>query len=180
MAQVDLINYIPDILKAVREVQALCLAEDPDIEKTWNAYYGVFDDQFANDLTENGAKRWEQMLKISPKSTDSLETRRFRILARLNEQLPYTMTTLRNQLDLLCGSEGYRLELDNENYIISVRVELNAKGKYDEVEMTLRKQVPANMFIDLQVLYNTWYRVKQKKWSDLKTKTWYGIRNEVI
>ncbi|WP_369681129.1 hypothetical protein [Anaerotruncus colihominis] len=42
------------------------------------------------------------MLGIRPRGTDSVEARRAAVLARLNEQLPFTERTLRLMLDGVC------------------------------------------------------------------------------
>ena len=176
----DLMKYIPPILQDVAEFKALAIAENPEFDEGWIASANIRYDQFIMTLTENGLKRWEGILDITPKLTDTLDLRRFRILARLNEQTPYTYRTVKGQIELLCGENNYTFDLQNEIYKLKVRVGLAAKGKLDEVNLTLRKTVPANIVIDLALLYNQHMTLGLFTHQMLKNYTHDGLRNEVI
>lgn len=176
----DLINYLPQVLKEVRELKAIVTAEQPEIIDLWDALEEALNDQFINDATEKGVKRLESILKVVPKATDSLDVRKYRIFARFNEQLPYTFKKLQNQLVRLCGENGFRVELDHELYKLIVKVELTAKGKFDEVDSLLKRTAPANMIIDLSLLYNQHQLLASFTHSQLANYTHYELRNEVI
>ena len=78
----------------------------------------AFNDQFVNSATVNGVERWEKSWESKPKGTDTLDARKFRILSRLNEQLPYTLPVLKSMLQSLCGEDGYSVEVQNELYTL--------------------------------------------------------------
>lgn len=176
----NLIDYLPDVLKEYQEIIAIMQSEQPEVSSLWGCITNVLNDQFVMDATTNGILRWEKILGISPKGTDTLDLRKFRILARLSEQRPYTFTSLRQQMATLCGEEGYRIEVDNETYTLIVKVELTAKGKYDEVNSLLLRIVPANMIIDLSLLYNQYLTLSTFTYSNLSAYTYEQLRNEVI
>ena len=111
-------------------------------------------------------------MQINAKDTDDLDFRRFRILSKLNEQLPYSFKTLELQLQTLCGEDGYKMMLRNENYTLIVRIGLTVKNQFDEVNNTLRRYVPANIVIDLSLLYNTY--------KELERYTYLDLREEVL
>lgn len=177
---INLIEYVPPILAETKEFQAICAAENVELERLRTAYLNLFADQFIQTATENGIARLEKIMGIVPKGTDSLEVRRFRLLARKQEKLPYTKWTLPEQLAALCGADGYSFAVDYAAREIAVRVALTAKGMYDAVELLLLKQRPVNMVIDLSLLYNQWITLSTMQWSELSTKTWYQVRNEVV
>ena len=177
---INLIEYVPPILAETKEFQAICAAENTELERLRTAYLNLFADQFIQTATENGISRLEKIMGIVPKGTDSLEVRRFRLLARKQEKLPYTKWTLPEQLAALCGADGYSLNIDHAARRIAVRVALTAKGMYDAVELLLLKQRPANMVIDLSLLYNQWLTLATKTWGDMTATTWHSARNEVI
>lgn len=177
---INLIQYVPSILAETTEFKAICAAETVEIERLRTAYINLFADQFIQDATENGIARLEKIMGVVPKGTDTLETRRFRLLARKQEKLPYTKWTLPEQLAALCGDDGYSLTIDYSTRKIITRVALGVKGMYDAVELLLLKQRPANMVVDLSLLYNQWITLNSKRWSELSTKTWYQARNEVV
>ena len=177
---INLIEYVPPILAETREFKAIFAAENVEIERLRTSYLNLFADQFIQTATENGIARLEKIMGIVPKGTDSLEVRRFRLLARKQEKLPYTKWTLPEQLAALCGDDGYSLNIDHTARKISVRVALTVKGMYDAVELLLLKQRPANMVIDLTLLYNQWVTLATKTWAELSGITWYQARNEVV
>ena len=177
---INLIEYVPPILAETKEFQAICAAENAEIERLRTAYLNLFADQFIQTATENGIARLEKIMGIVPKGTDSLEVRRFRLLARKQEKLPYTKWTLPEQLAALCGDDGYSLNIDHAARKIAVRVALTVKGMFDAVELLLLKQRPANMVVDLSLLYNQWLTLATKKWGDMTATTWHDARNEVI
>lgn len=178
--EVNLIEYLPGIMKELREFKAISNAENPELFFLWDAIEDAFNDQFVNYATERGVKRWESTLGITPKGTDALEIRKFRIISRLNEELPYTYEKLKMQLETLCGEKGYSLELLNNEYKLIVRVELSVRGKFAEVESLLNRTVPANIVIDLSLMYNQHSALAKYTHSQLGSSTHYQLRNEVI
>lgn len=167
-------------MQEIREFKVLSEVESPKHEAVWQAVEDALNDQFANTLTTNGCKRWESIMEIEAKDTDDIDFRRFRILSRLNEQLPYTYRVLALQLKTLCGDDGYIMELQNANYKLIVKVALEAKNQYNDVNKTLRRYVPANIVIDLSLLYNTYEMLEPYTYAQLTTLTYNDIREEVL
>ena len=177
----QLIEYLPPVIRNVREYKAIMNnGEQAEISALWDAVDAAFNDQFVSSATVNGVERWEKILDIKPRGTDSLNARKFRILSRLNEQLPYTLPVLKNMLQSLCGEDGYSVEVENDLYTLKVKIALVAKSNFDDVDVLLRRVVPANMIIELELKYNTWGIIKEFTWGFLKTKTWKEIKNEVL
>ncbi len=178
--EIDILNYLPEFLQDFREFQELAASENPEIRALWGSLENVMKEQFINDSTENGVKRWEAILKINPKGSDSLDVRKFRILTRLNEKLPYTYKKLAQQLETLCGESGYSLELRNYEYKLIVRVALTAKSMLAEVEKLLARIVPVNMYVDLSLLYNQNLAFESYTNAQLRVYTHEQLRSEVF
>jgi hypothetical protein len=176
----NLIDYLPPVLKKVREYQAITNAENPEFQQVFDTSEEVLSNLFIHDATEYGVGRWEKILGIVPKATESLDSRKFRILTRLNERLPYTMRTLKQQLETLCGKDGYSVELYNDVYTIKVKINLIAKSKFDDVDALLQRIVPANMIINLIIMYNQHLTLKQFTHGYLQRYTHNQLRNEVF
>jgi hypothetical protein len=155
-------------------------SEQPEIEGLWSALEDALKDQFVPEASINGILRLEHILNIAPKGTDSLNDRRFRILARLNEQLPYTFRSLDEKLTTLCGADGYTMELIHGDYTLKVRIELVVRAQYDEVDRLLKNIVPANIFIDLSLRYNQHMTLGTYTHAHLGLFTHYALRNELI
>lgn len=177
----QLMNYLPHILREVREFKAILNdAEQPEMVAMWGAADDALKDQFVVDATENGVARWEKILGITSKATATLDERKFTILSRINEQIPFTLRTLEEALDSLCGSDGYSVQLKENEYTLIVKVALVAASNYNDVKNLLDRVVPANMVIRLEVLYNPHNIFKASTHQELNAYTHYQLRNEVF
>ena len=175
-----LIDYLPPVLQQTREMQAVMEGEQPAVAGLWDAWKTVLDALFVRYANEQGLARWERMLGIRPRGTDSMEVRRVAVLARLNEQLPFTERTLRLMLDGVCGPGGYTLEIIYRGYRVFVRVHLWEKRAMDEAAALLGRVVPANMVIDLGLRYNTHRMLRPRLHRMLRGTTHRALREEVL
>lgn len=175
-----LIGYIPTVLKEVKQYQALTYAEQPEIFSLFDGIQIVLNNQFVQTSTEIGVERWEKILNIVPKATYTLDERKFTILSRLAEELPFSYRMLEQILDKLCGENGYWMELNHDSYELTVKVALVAKNNFDDVGRLLNRVVPVNLIINLSIRYNTWGIIKGFTWGQLKSKTWREIKEEVL
>ena len=87
-------DYIPNILKEVREFKAIGESEQPQLNLIYEAIESVMSNQFIETAMEYGVARMEKGVRIIPKATDTLEERKFRLLTKYNEDTPYTMKNL--------------------------------------------------------------------------------------
>ena len=175
-----LIDYLPPVLQQTREMQAVMEGEQPAVAGLWDAWKTVLDALFVRYANEQGLARWERMLGIRPRGTDSMEVRRVAVLARLNEQLPFTERTLRLMLDGVCGPGGYTLEIIYREYRVFVRVHLWEKRAMDEAAALLGRVVPANMVIDLGLRYNTHRMLRPRMYRMLRGTKHRALREEVL
>ena len=180
LKEVDISVYLPEVVKHYREIVGITEAENPELTMLWTSADSVFLDQFIETLTDNGCKRWEKILDIKPRDTDTLQVRRFRIKARINEDLPYTWRALEKVLDTMCGKGAYAMTLYNEEYRLVILLELTVKKLFDEVEQSVKRMIPANLILDIRLRYNTWGQVKVLTWGDLKNRTWKDVKEEVL
>ncbi len=178
--QVDMMRKIPDVLKDVREIKALIDTENIEMNLLNAALALYLNNTFVETADSYGIGRWEAMLQIVPKLTDTLDERRFRVLSRINERLPFTIRSLEQQLATLCGPSGYTVELLHEQYLLKVRVELTAKSKLEDVRAMLTRVVPANIVIDLDLRYNRHSDFDGFTHEELSAYTHQQLRDEVI
>lgn len=150
-----LYDYLPGVLQEVREYKALCLGEQPEIYAIFEGIDLALKNMFVMPATEYGVKRWERLLNIIPPGNYTLEERKFAILARLGEFLPYTYRMLERLLTSLCGVDGFSIDLKHNLYSIQVNVKLAALNKAREVEKMLKRVIPANLVISLGIEYNS-------------------------
>lgn len=180
LKEVDITGYQPTVIKDYREFKALAGTENPELTQAWTSSDIVFLNQFIDTLTEEGCKRWEKMLKIQVMGTDTLETRRFRILSRLNENLPYTYRMLQSYLDTLCGEGNYQMTLYANDYRLKILLELGIKKMFDDVESAVKRMIPANLILEVALRYNQHSTVGQYTHGQLAQWTHQEIREEAL
>jgi len=173
-------SYFPDLLKEMREFQKLAEAENPELLFLWDELGMILDNQFLDTAKQTGVARREKMLKISPKATDTLDERKFRLLARYNENIPYTLRALHSQLTILCGKDGYRLEINYGSFSLKAKLELTNKKNFEAVEEMLERIVPVNMLLKVELLYNQHQLLHQFTHEAMKAYSHFALREEAL
>ena len=140
------------------------------------------DDLLANQFIKTagnlGLSRWEKILGITPKGTDTLDDRRFRVLARLNEELPYTLPQLRVILENLCGPGNSSAEVTD--YTLLVKVGVAAKKNFEDVQNLLERVAPVNLVLVVQQLFNIHETLKGFTHAQLAWYTHLEVRTEEL
>ena len=178
--EINLVEYLPGFLREIEDFFYLSETENPEIVDLWEALAQVEKEQFLEDSSEFAVIRWEKILVITPNDDDTLEQRKFRIATRLSQQLPYTYNSLENNLKTICGEDGYLLQVDPVACTISIRVTLEVKFMYDEVERLLERVLPCNLLLDFRLLFNRHKDLKRFAHSQLHTMTHRIIKEEVL
>ena len=172
-------DYLPIFIQEYAEIDAIMNAEQTSVERAWTGAENVLKDQFVVDATENGVKRWESILNMNPKGTYTLDERKFNILVKLKEQLPYTMSTLKSALSSLCGEDGYFLKVDNDKYTITVKLALYNENNVVTVSELLDRMIPANM-IKSVTLFNTHSMIHAYTHEFLSQFTYREVREQIL
>ena len=138
-----LIDYLPYVVRNYAELVGIMTAEQPVFERAWQDADELLTNQFITIAGEMGLSRWEKILEIVPRGTDSLEDRRFRILSRLNDMTPYTLPQLRKMLVTLFG-EG-KTSADVTEYTLSVQVPAPTRAQEQALWEMIDRIKPANI-----------------------------------
>lgn len=176
----NLIEYLPYIVREYEEFRGIAAGEQPEFELAWNQTKEILDSQFILQAGNPGLSRWEKLFHIVPKATDSLEDRRFRVLSRFNEELPYTMPRLQIILQTLCGENNFTVEFQPETYELIVRIGLAAKNNFSDVASLLERVTPTNLLLDISLLYTTHAEIGQFTHAQLAAYSHHYLRNEVL
>lgn len=126
-----LYDYLPAFLHTVHELMAIMQAEQPEFEALWKATDDVMNERYVDSATIYGVQRWESILQITPKATETLEERKSRIKQRIGLILPYTLPWLKTSLAAQFGADNYSVELDK--YVLYLAV----NPKDEDAENTL-------------------------------------------
>lgn len=173
-------DYLPPILLKTYEFPLLCETEQVEFDRLAAAADAVLDAQFLSTAGEYAIQRYEKIFGVVPQDTDTIDERRFKVLTRINTQLPFSVRRLRQQLATLCGEDGYKLEVGGGKYTLSVKVALTAKRNQQAVEELLADIVPANMVCTTSLLYNQHADLTRFTHAQLALLTHFEIREEVL
>jgi len=175
-----LIDYLPNFLKEAYEYKEIMATEQPEFILAWKKATQAKDDQFLQTLTLSGIERWEKMMKIQHKYTDSIEDRRFRIYLRMLEKPPYTYEYLVEKLKNICGKGGYYINLDTDNFYLEIRLSLHRKNNIEDVRELLDRILPANIKLFLDYMYNKHEQLTVYTHRKLGKSTHEQLREEVL
>ena len=180
MERLEIIEYLPLFVQEYREIKEIMSTEQKELNTLWEECRKTLVNNFIPTADEMGIEKYESIFGILKYADATLEERKFRILTYINGQLPYTYRALENNLTTLCGPDGFKLELDHDNYYISVKVELTAKNNVEAVRELLHRVLPANLVIDLQLIYNQYKTLAKHTHGSLSKYTHRQLRNEVL
>lgn len=170
----------PKIIKNIDEIKALYEMEDVTGKAIETAIVGVGQDIHIATATINGIARRENVLKIKPLDTDTLEDRRFRVDAKWNDTYPYTLPNLQYRLDELVGVGNYTLLIDYDAMKMTCRLALERKEMYNAVVTLIDKIVPLNIMLDISVLYNRQIELAPYTHDQLSSMTHRTLKEETI
>lgn len=175
-----LLEYLPQYMQEFLHIQHIMNAEQPEFDLAWGESENALNNMFISHANENGIKRWETMLGISPKDTDTLEERRFRLQMHMQQDLPYTFIKLKEALTIICGAGNFSINLQHKNYHIEIKIALTNANNYEEVVKLLQKMIPANMTQDVQIMWNSHAVLGAFTYAQLSAYTQQQLRNEVL
>ena len=92
--EVDLVSYLPEFLREYIELKKILDVQQPEVQLLEDLTEKLKDNQFILFADTQGIEKFEQMLKIQALDDDTLENRRFRIMSRWNNKIPYTVQTV--------------------------------------------------------------------------------------
>lgn len=175
-----IIEYLPEFIQEYREIEEVMNSEQVELDELWIEQTNTLNNSFVMDADEVGVSRYESMLGIIKKPTESLEDRKFNILVQINEQLPYTMTALNSKLENLCGVNGYVIILSSAIYTIAIKVALTAKNNFYAVQEMMKRILPCNLIYTVSIIYNQHETLAAFTHGQLAAYTHSDIRNEVL
>lgn len=146
--EIVLIDYLPPFLQGYREIQAIMTAENPEFQAVSDEGQVVLDNTFIMYCSEKGIARFEKMLGIYPLPTDTLDSRRSRVLTRWNDVVPYTLKAFISKLSALQGNDNIQITFFNDQYKIQVVTHLEKHGQQDDLAYLFRTVIPCNLVVE--------------------------------
>lgn len=178
--EVNILEHWPPVLHEIKEYLEIANAENPTLNALWQNIENEMNNRFIVTSDADGLSRREKALKMAVPSTDSIETRRFRLLARYQEQAPYTWTLLERLLDGLLGAGKYVLTRNVDEKWVRVEIELTVKGQFEAVDLMMERMTPQDMQLTVTLRYNQHILLAQYTHAQLASYTHQQLREDVI
>jgi hypothetical protein len=146
-----ILNYYPPVIKQIREIQAIAKAEDLEFEKLKLAINEVLNNMFVFTANERGIKRFETILGITPKSTQTLDDRRINIIAMMNRR-KMSLSELTAMLSNY--SEGIEL-INNISDMTMIVILNNDASSIEALNKVVDEILPMNIYFEFSLQRET-------------------------
>lgn len=176
--KVDLIMYLPSVMKRYLEIQKIMQTENPEFDLLWDADGLIRLNLYIITAQEEGLKRYERILGITPAPDDGFETRRSRIIARWNDFTPYTLKYLIGLLSILANGH-FEIKTNFPSYEINITVTLTASGAVDDLAYILKNIIPCNLTVISKNEINVGITGEMRFASGVKETITYFITNDI-
>lgn len=153
MREVNILNYLPEFMQEYKEIKCILELENKELQKEYEEIERAFNNSFIFSTDKQGIAIFEKMMKIYPKSTDTLQERQNRVYAKWNAVLPYTWKWLGEYLTAYFNDTNTVATpvLFNQDYRLDIR--LKKEEQFNEhdynVFKELRVLIPANLTLNI-------------------------------
>ena len=148
--EIDLLSYWMPLLRQLKEFKEIAKTEEPELRYILEAIDRTLNNMFIDTADEYGIKRFEDMMGIYPDEGATLDSRKFAVLVKWNDKVPYTDNELYNRLISLCGSaDKFTITERYNEYAIDIATHLGVAGAFDTVALMLREMLPSNLVLNL-------------------------------
>lgn len=151
---VNTLSYWMPILQKIKEFQEIAKTEDVELNLLYAEAESVLKNMFIDSSDEYGVSRLEKIIGITPDTEDTLEQRKFRILSRWNDRVPYTDRELYNRLLNLCGEGNFTILENYTEYELDIITVIGVVGGFDETCRILDLMLPCNLVVTISNVLN--------------------------
>ncbi len=174
-----MLNYYPEIIKEIYEIQAIIDGEYPEFELTDEAMRGIANNAYLPTMDEARICQWEKLLKINPLPNSTAEDRRDNIIARIRGTGKLNTEAINNIVNAFTNGQAVS-RIENSVLYVGILPPLNNKQfKFANVEKELANRVPAHLGLSVLRVYGSWQDIKNDfaEWNEVKTDfaTWEDV-----
>lgn len=111
-----LLEYLPPFLREYYEFKQLCKSGDIEVSSIDKAVDWNFDSAFISDCDETVLSKYEKFLGIISSSSQSLETRKNKVLLQWNTIASMTLPQFVSKLQGYCGKDNIYVDTSREQF----------------------------------------------------------------
>lgn len=173
----QMLEYYPEIIKAIREFRELIATQSVPITDIHNQLTKILINAYISTSDINQVSKWEEFLGIVPlpQGDDSeerwLSDRRETIIARLYTPQKLNHRTINDIVKIFTGGTADTYFKDGTIHVIITPPRDNKQYKFENVEQELRNKIPAHLMFHIERNYNVWSEIKNgNTWADVNSK----------
>lgn len=171
----QMLNYYPEIIKGIREFQALIKAQSLQVDEIHRELTKLLSNAYISTADEEQIEKWERLLGIIPLPQGGddketwLEDRRETILARLYTTDKLNTKSISDIVSIFTNGTAKSYFKDGTVHVLISPPKGNKQYKFANVERELKKKVPAHLSFQVDREYYTWLQVKNTyaTWNDV-------------
>lgn len=167
-----------EAVRGIPDLDQFNEAVDKQMAKVRTETDRLDEDNFFENMSESRVERWEKMLPLTPRTTDTLEERRFAVHAKVIDKLPYSYRVILRELRALAEDAEMETGYDEYGATATIRIGLASESKITDVAAMLDKKLPLDVYFEIIVMYNTWEEAKRYTWGELKEMTWGQVKTD--
>lgn len=141
---VNLWQYLPGFLRRYRELDKLLAAEQPEFQSVVDDCEKSLDNLFILTADDTALTRFENLLGIYPLKSDSLDSRKARVMIHWVDLTPYTLRTLKDKIINIQTNKNVDIYFSNP-YEITIVTRLEKHGQVDSLAYLLNAVLPVNL-----------------------------------
>jgi hypothetical protein len=180
-----MLNYYPEVIKAIREFQALIKTQSLQVDELHQKLIQMFEDAYVTSAHEERIEQWEKFLEITPlpqgdNDTETwLQDRRETIIARLYHTEKLNGASISEIVRIFTGGTATSYFKDGTIHVLIEPPKDSKQYKFENVEQELSKKVPAHLMLRVDRNYYTWLQVLDSHpvWGyvSLENPTWESV-----
>lgn len=174
-----MLNYYPDVIKAILEFKAIISSTSLEIGNVNDQLDKVIKNAYLSTMLEDRIVLWENILGIRPLEGTTFDDRRETVIARIRGQGKLNTSLINNIVNVFTGGTAISWVEDGVLYVEITPPSNNKQFVFKNVEQELRNKVPAHLNLKVSRNYYTWGDIKDNfaTWDDVKTDlgTWESV-----
>ena len=170
---------VPRIISNIPDIATIYGINDRQITQLEASVEELEGNLFISTMNEGNVGRWEAILGIKPSDNETLDERRFRILSRKLEKLPYSYRVIQRKLETL-SPDGLEMNIDYTRKHLFVKIGLKSSQMIAEVEKFLEEALPLDMTYYVDIMFNTHKMLASKTHGELASLTHEEMREKLM
>lgn len=180
MYQERMNRYFPEVIRTIKEFQAIIDSEYPEFEDLSVKRENVLNNAYLTTMDESRIVEWEKILKLKPIAESTLNDRRDAVIATIRGQGKLNSKLIEAIVSSFTGGIVESWIIDSVLYVKVYPPSYNKTYIFDNVKNVLATKIPAHLDLVVYRNHATWggIRAYAPTWGDVSEnfETWNDVK----